>query len=511
MPSRQLNSRQLQKRRENDKKLFLTALIIEIVILIFSISIMVTLNRYEILPFKYRGLITGILIVVNVYFAIILVKGINRRALRKVGLLLGVLTLVLSVGISIYLNKAVATLNKVSIVAEKPVEIKKVVMSVRVMKNSPILALEDLEGKTIDAPVSTDSTNLNEFYAEFKKENDVNIEVKDVVSYLQAVEELYDGMAQAIILNEDHMSIIKEKFPNFDEETRAVTVGSIEYEDAVKIKKVDTANESFNILISGIDTFGSIEASSRSDVNIVVTVNPKTKTILMTSIPRDTYMRIPGNGMNEWDKLTHAGIYGIQTSVDAVENFLDIGINYYIKVNFSSVITLVDLIGGVEIDNPYEFLTYDFRILFPPGVQTLDGEQALAYVRERYNLPGGDNDRGANQERVLTAIFNKIIGPEILTNFSSLLEIAQSSMQTSMSTNEMMKLVNLQLSSGTPWEIVASSVQGDGQYGWSSYAAPGYNVYVQIPYEDSIAEAKQKINEVMRGTVAAAETSASTQ
>lgn len=498
MAQRKLTGSQIQRRRESDKKLFLIAFLQEIVVLFFTFSIIYTFNRYEILPFKYRGLITAILIIANIYFLIILKAGINHRRLRKVGIVISALVLVFSIVISVLLNQGIAALNQVSEVADTPVEVKQVVMSLRVLKNSPILTLDDLDGKTISAPTTTDKSNVEMFYTEFTKSSEAEVTFEEVPSYLSAVELLYDSMTQAIVFNEDHLSLIRDKFPNFAEETRVVSASSLKSEEIINIKKVNTAEEPFTVFVSGIDTYGSIETSSRSDVNILVTINPNTKTILMTSIPRDMYMRIPGNGMNEWDKLTHAGIYGVQTSVEAVENFLDVGINYYVKANFTSVIALVDLIGGVEIDNPYEFTPYD-KIPFPAGLQTLDGERTLVYSRERYSLMDGDNDRGKNQERVLTAIIQKMMKPEMLANFSTLLEIAQTSMQTSMSTNEMMKLVNLQMKTGTPWTIVQNSVAGDGQYGWNSYAAPGYNVYVQIPFEDSVLEAKKKINEVLRG------------
>lgn len=496
MPQRKLTGSQLIRQRKNDKKLFLAAFILEIVILIFSISIIYTFNKYEILPLKYRLLITAILIIANVYFAIILKVGIYKRHVRNLGLVLSVVVLIFSIALSFYMNKGISALNVLSEVAEKPVEVKEVIMTVRVMKSTPIYALSDLEGKTVSAPYSTDKENLDNFYADYLKENENELTVIDVSSYLTAVEELYDSMTPAIILNEDYMSIIEGKFPQFKEQTRVVSSSSLKTEETINIKKVDPSKEPFTMLISGIDTYGSIETSSRSDVNILVTVNPNTKTILMTSIPRDMYMRIPGNGMNEWDKLTHAGIYGVQTSVQAVENFMNVVVNYYFKVNFTSVISLVDLIGGITIDNPYEFNTVDWKT-FPAGVQTINGEDALSYVRERYNLPGGDNDRGANQERALAAIIKKLMGKEILVNFNSLIEIAKTSMQTSMSTNEMMKLVNLQLETGSTWKIVMNAVQGDGQYGWNSYAAPGYNVYVMIPYDDSVEEARKQINDVL--------------
>ena len=318
MPQHKLTGSQIQRRRESDKKLFLIAFLQEIVVLFFTLSIVYNFNRYEILPFKYRGLITAILIVANIYFLIILKAGINHRGIRKAGIAISAVVLVFSIVLSIFMNKGIATLNQVSEVADTPVEVKQVVMSLRVLKNSPILDSTDLEGKTISAPYTTDKSNIDMFYTEFAKSSDVELAFVDVPSYLSAVELLYDSMTQAIVFNEDHLSIIKDKFPSFDLETRVVSTSSLKSEELVNIKNVNTAEEPFTVFVSGIDTYGSIETSSRSDVNILVTINPKTKQILMTSIPRDMYMRIPDDGMNEWDKLTHAGIYGIQTSVDAV-------------------------------------------------------------------------------------------------------------------------------------------------------------------------------------------------
>lgn len=486
------------RRRERSRRLFFLALLIETVTLGFTAYILYTLSRYEILPVKYRLPITLVLVLANVYFVVLLRLGAKRVGIRLAGIALSLLVLLGSVFLSNYLGRAIAAMNHVTELADETVQVKKVEMSIRVLKNSTITGVEALKDAEVLAPYSRDKVNIDLFFTAFTKESKVTFKIKEVDSYLDAVNQLYIGAGDVILFNKDYLSVILEKYPEFESQTREISSSMLAKENAVNSQKVETAKEAFNVFISGIDTYGPIETSSRSDVNILVSVNPNTKIILMTNIPRDMYMRIPGEGENEYDKLTHAGIYGVPTSVAAVENFLGVAINYYVKVNFTSVITLVDLIGGIEVDNPYPFEAYGENF-FPAGPQHLDGEKTLVYARERYNLLDGDNDRGKNQERILAGIFRKLLSAELLKNFSSLIEIAQNSMQTTMSVNDMMKLVNLQLGSDSKWTIITSSIAGDGQYGWSSFAAPGYDVYVQIPDEASVAAAKAQIRDILMG------------
>lgn len=256
--------------------------------------------------------------------------------------------------------------------------------------------------------------------------------------------------------------------------------------------------ESFNVYISGVDVYGDLSRDSRSDVNIIATVNLATGKVLLTTVPRDTYLPIAGDGNNENDKLTHAGNYGVQSSIDTLENFLDIDITYYARVNFDSLVNLVDVIGGVEIENDQAFKSSLSGRYYEQGKVQLDGKAALDFVRERYTLKGGDNQRGRNQEKVLEAMIRKTLTPSLLLNFDGIMNTLNKSMVTNMSTNKIMDIVNMQIFSNKSFEIDSQEVKGEGTMDLPSYAMPDDQLYMFVPFEESVQEVKDTINQTLK-------------
>jgi LCP family protein required for cell wall assembly len=257
-------------------------------------------------------------------------------------------------------------------------------------------------------------------------------------------------------------------------------------------------SESFTVLISGIDVRGSISTTSRSDVNILMTVNPKTHQILLTTTPRDYYVYIPEVSGDMRDKLTHAGIYGVDASMRTLGNLYGVEVNDYIRINFDSVIRLVDALGGVDVNSDYAFTTRGGAYSFNEGLNHLNGEQALAFSRERYAFTDGDNQRGRNQMAVLTAMINKLQSPALLRNPGEVLEVVGESMQTSFTRSEITNLIAWQLSEGKGWEITRQAVSGHGD-SQQTYSMRGRNLYVMWPDEESVAEASEKIREISEG------------
>jgi len=263
--------------------------------------------------------------------------------------------------------------------------------------------------------------------------------------------------------------------------------------DSSIVKKDIVENQPFNIYISGIDTYGDIGTVSRSDVNIVASVNPTTKHILLTTIPRDSYVRIAGDGNNQYDKLTHAGNYGVQSSMQTVATLLDINIDTYIRINFTSFIGLIDKIGGVDVDNPIKFTT-DSGQIFSQGTIHLGGADALSFARERHNLTGGDNDRGLNQTRVITAVFNKISSPQILQNYTGIISVLGKSIQTNISQTSLTNLIKQQLNDAGSWKIETTTIDGKGQTGGlTSYAMPSSRLYMFVLNQDSLTQTQTRI------------------
>ncbi len=248
----------------------------------------------------------------------------------------------------------------------------------------------------------------------------------------------------------------------------------------------------FTAYLSGIDTFGPPNTASRSDVNILCVVNMNTHRILMISTPRDYYVVLSGAGMR--DKLTHAGAYGIQTSINTLQNLYGVSIDYYAKVNFTGFMTVIDALGGVDVNSEYEFFE------FKQGINHMNGEAALRFARERYSLPGGDRARGKNQMAVITAIIKKLVSTDALTNFDALLASLSNCVATNMEYARMAELVRTQIGYGGGWDVVSYSVNGSD--GWDLCYALGGSNYVMIPDMSSLDAGRQKIrNMYNKGTV----------
>ena len=259
----------------------------------------------------------------------------------------------------------------------------------------------------------------------------------------------------------------------------------------------DVTQEYFTVYFSGIDRSGSINIRSRSDVNIVMTVNPVTKRILLVSIPRDAYVRIPGVSGNSYDKLTHAGLYGVKTSMRTLENVYGITLDYYVRVNFTSVERFVSLLGGVDVYSAYAFKTSGGRS-FVKGMNHVNGNAALAFVRERKSLPGGDYQRGRNQMELIKAIINKIQTPAILKKFDKIMSTISGNVQTSLSMDQLASLVRMQLDSGASWSVETYAVSASGGYEYC-YSYRGEKLWVAYINWSTAREAANKMRAVMAG------------
>nr|WP_072514671.1 LCP family protein [Ndongobacter massiliensis] len=234
---------------------------------------------------------------------------------------------------------------------------------------------------------------------------------------------------------------------------------------------VDVRNGSFVVYISGLDTYGAIEEQSRSDVNIVAAINSKTRKILMVSVPRDSYVPIGGDGQWEKDKLTHAGLYGVEASVATLERVLDTKIDYYVRLNFTSFLEIIDVVGGITVDNPESFVANDGHY-YPEGEVEMSGEEALMFVRERYHLSEGDFGRQHNQQLVIEAVFRKILGPELVMRFQSIMDTVANSLQTNMPTHKIWDFVNAQMDHADEWDFETIGIPGEGVVGLDSFAMP---------------------------------------
>lgn len=367
---------------------------------------------------------------------------------------------------------------------------------VMVLKDSDINSFTDLKNETVGIyPVQQDS------YANALKDikGKLNATYKEYQVFDKLGEDLLDKTIPAIFVSASQKDTLNEEVDGFESKTKIINTTTQKVKTEVVTKEADVANEPFSIYISGIDIYGSITSVSRSDVNMIVTVNPKTNKILLTSIPRDYYVQLHGTKGYK-DKLTHAGVYGIDMSIQTIEDLLDVDINYYIRVNFTTLINLVDAIGGVDV--------YSDKTLTPhtnksckvvQGMNHFDGACALAFSRERYAYVEGDRHRVKNQQDVLTAILKKTLSSKTLvTKYTKILESFGSSFQTNMGSSKIYSLVNMQLNKMPSWTIENYSVDGVGA-SELTYSYPHQKLYVMVPNQTTVTTAKAKIDAIEKG------------
>lgn len=466
--------------------------IIAVLVVLFSLAISGAMWIVNILPTTPRLIVTGTTLLLSAIVFILAAKGQASKKTRRVGGVLGTLFLIVLALISYFLFRGIGFLSSLHTSKEN------VLFEVRVLQDSPLQSLADLDQRQIGVSGTEDDDDILKAIDSISKTNGVHVESASYDNYVALVDSLYSGESQVILFNSAKLEVMKDAYPDFEKETRVLGTAIVEIEISDLVIPVNTSREPFNIYISGIDTYGEISTVSRSDVNIIMTVDPANKQILLTSIPRDTYVPIYNTAGS--DKLTHAGIYGIESSIGTLSQFLNTDINYFVRVNFSSLIELVDVLGGVELDNPEEFVTRDGNgnYYFPKGKITLNGDEALAFSRERYNIAEGDIGRGKNQMRVIEAMINKAISPEIITHADELMKRFNEVAETNMPAKDMSNLVNAQLSNNQSWSFETLTLNGTGRNDLPSQAMPGYALYMYDPDPDSLKEIQDRISEMLK-------------
>ena len=308
---------------------------------------------------------------------------------------------------------------------------------------------------------------------------------------------LKKGKVGAVILNDAYVGMFAdvEGYAWIATDLRKIT--SVEHEVDIEEESVvpDNVPETFVMYLSGIDTYGGISARSRSDVNILAVVNTREKKILLLSTPRDYYVDYSVTGGAK-DKLTHAGIYGIEASIDALERLYDIQVDYYLRVNFSGFVDIIDALGGVDVHSEYEF-TVDPIKTYHVGENHLTGLEALAFARERYSFPDGDYQRAKNQMEVIRAVIAQCASGSLLKNYASVMNAVTGSFETNMPNNQIASLVRMQLADMAQWEITSYTSTGTGMYA-ETFSMPGQPLSVIEPDPASVEEAKRLIEELYK-------------
>lgn len=459
---------------------------ISVVSLLIFIIFSIMLYILDMIPFKYLMIFYGVFILLYLYLMITTFPKKIKTKIKVISCIFLVLFgSVFTFGIK-YLND---TMDFVGIISKDLLQ--KEVYYVMTLDNSSYTDIKDLDNKTIGI---YKSKNSNKAYTELDKK--IKSKTSEYENIVELFEDLQDNKIDGILINESTKNLLSTDLSDMDIKLKEIykVYVSIEKTDIVKV--VDITRNTFNIYVAGGDAYGSIDNVTNTDVNMIITVDPINRKVLLTSIPRDYYVNLPSFGEDAYDKLTHAGYYGIEESVKAVENLLDIDINYYVKVNFSTIEGIIDAIDGVDVYSDYSFYEHAFKLYyFQKGYNHLNGKQALAFARERKSFSDGDVQRVKNQQKVLEAIIKKVTSStKLVTNFSQILDSVSSSLSTNMETKNINKFVKMQLNDMRGWSIESQNLVGTDLYTTSTYTFPGVKLYVMEQKQDSVDAVKEKIN-----------------
>ena len=462
--------------------------VLTIVSSILALLFIYFIYNLNLLTWKYLLIIISLVILFYLFFYLI---NFNKRILTGFKIFTTVFVILFGIVFSFgmqYIDKTSDFFHSITGDLEQKEE-----YFVKTLDNSEFTVISHLKNKKIGAYVSADEATINvakelvnkKIDFEFVKYTDISLMFEDLENGIidaVIINELIDGLRQQELNNMSNLRIIY-----------SVLVPLVTLEEA---KEVDVTNHTFNVFVAGGDAYGNINKVMNTDVNMVITVDPVKKKLLLTSIPRDYYVNLPTKGEDAYDKLTHAGYYGIQESILAVEKLLDIEINYYVKVNFSTIVDLIDAIGGIEVYSDYAFSESAYeKYSYKVGINKLNGEQALAFARERYSFPDGDIQRVKNQQKVLTAVVNKVASSSvIITKYLEMLDSVSDSFATNLDTESINKLVKMQLDEMVMWTIKSQNLtSGDGSTKQITYTFPTLELYVMPQNEESVKEASKAI------------------
>lgn len=460
--------------------------------------LMVSLYRFNIIPFIGVFILVDIEAVFLVLIWYLMIRR-HRKKFRICGGIIAALLCFFNLFMGIQIQQIIGTIDQMN---DTDIHYKGNYVELYVMKDSTIEQVEDLQDRKVGLMDSMPDEQSS-VMLDWVEQSGVSVNVKQYESSLKMVNDLKGRVLDAIILFQPNLSIIEdyEGLEDFSQQIRSLHQIEVEGVGLGEPDQMNVTESPFSVLVSGIDSYGEASTAGRSDVNLLLTVNPVTRQILMLSIPRDMYVEVQNDSQEmdtdkgSMDKLTHTGIYGTEVTQKTIEKFLDTDINFAVRVNFTTLIDLVDDLGGVDVENPNDFSIGERR--FPQGTIHMDGKTALLFSRERYSFREGDRERGRNQMRVVSAILNKAFSAELLKNYNSILDTVSHSVQMNIGTKDIAALVNMQLSHPSSWKIYSYSLTGSD--GNEYCPALGDNAYVMIVDENVLKNAHQDITAVKNG------------
>ena len=485
-----------KKKKKKKQHLFFYKLISFILVVLTFVSIGYVYYQ-DILPLSY--LIMGSLAVLVVVYlnTIILTKTKLRIWFKNI---FAFVSIILIIGEGLGLFFGTKTFDFLESITDSGTRIS--VYGVYVLKDSEYKKLKDLKDKNIFYLSTEDEVKIKNVLEDIKKDIEFNSDNEQTLEEL--IESINNHDSDAIILDTSYEDILSEEYENTYKNLKMIKKYKIKTNVDVLKSNKNITTDTFVMYVSGIDTSGNVASSARSDVNLLIGVNPKTHQILLVNTPRDYYVKL--HTKQKMDKLTHAGIYGVEESLNTLADLYETDIDYYARINFTSFIKLVNALDGVTVDVPKDFCEQNSKrsfeqkdlICLKKGTRTLNGEQALAYARNRHAFNEGDRARGEHQMEIVKAIINKAISPKIITKYTSILNALDGRMTTNMDNRDITKFIKKQIRKNSSWSFTTISATGSDSSG-VCYSTGSGKAYVMKPNEDSVKTVKQAFKNLFNG------------
>ncbi len=461
---------------------------------LISLAFMGVVVLLDMLPMRYLAMIALILFFL---WCITLTTQMARRKKDILGKVFSLLMVcVLSLG-TFYVAKTNDIIGKIT---GGNYRVDKMVVAVRADDSAEVI--EDAMDYSFGVQFEQGGDNMQAAVNDIQNTLGGEISAVECSSVQEQAEALIDGEVDAIIYNKAYTELMDSAVEDYSDNIRII------YETSIKVQ-LDIGNsgdntltkEPFTVYISGIDVYGDVTETSRSDVNIIAVVNPKTHQILLVTTPRDYYVEIPGISKGREDKLTHAGLYGIEASMNTLSQLYETDINYYVRLNFTSLIDIVDILGGVDVYSELAFTTSKDSghvMDVSEGYNHFNGEEALAFSRERQNFADGDNQRGKNQEAVITAMIKKMLSPTMLLKANGILNEVSEDVEMNVTQSQLNSLVKYQLNTNAKWTIKSVAAEGTPANDYC-YSSGDTLLYVTVPDRQSVNEIINLVNVVEEG------------
>ena len=477
--------------KKNKTTKLVVSIILAILVAIAGVVTGVLLFKLAILPVQ---LTIGAMIALIIIGVLALVLVLRRKRGWVFGIVLSVIYLLCCGVGSYYLYHTNQAVDEII----TPTTLETDAVSIFVLKDDPAQDVSDIEDYTIGIMRELDRENTDYAISQIEEQAGFTLKLKEYDAMDAMIDALKSGEIGGMLLNNGFLTMTEdmEGYENTMDEVRAIITISIETEVEEPQQTTDYDPNYFAVYISGIDTYGGVNAKSRSDVNIIMAVNTQTKQILLLSTPRDYYVPLTISG-GVRDKLTHAGIYGVDVSRGTLENLYNREIPYYLRMNFSGFINIIDALGGVDVSSPESF-TGLHGGTYQEGYNHLNGEEALSFARERYSFSSGDRQRGKNQMEVIRAMIDKCQTSSLLLNYQEVMQSLAGSFQTNLEQDRIAQLVSAQIFEKSEWNVVTYSVDGTGS-SRTTYSMPNQRAYVMIPNESTVDHAKELLREVKDG------------